>query len=211
MSKAFTAQIELFRNLEEVQKQHQNSDASGRIWAREILGILIDYVQSMSLVGATSLIRPLLVLHIALYELDRGITEQILKPSDVTAGRTPDTVRRIALRGTSAAVMSVLMKLGLGKHEAASRVAKLLSAKNVKATSRSGITADTISQWRDQMHSKTVEAPGRIFYDMVVQKEGTAIPGRGGHQMGNQFQKKAIESLLRRFSSNIEELQIIDP
>ena len=97
---------------------------------------------------------PLIVLHLALCNLDRGHVPLTLEPSQV-GGRRPDIIGRLMTKCFAAAGMSLLMDVGLERENAARQIAEELRRARVKLGK---FTWRTVASWRDQLKKVPVPA-----------------------------------------------------
>jgi hypothetical protein len=131
--------------------------SSGRLAALLAVNAAFEFIESFNELRELHLTAPLTDLAAALADLDRGITSPMFKRSPKSGYR--DSFSRDMLKGASAAVMSILMaKGGLGRDEAAKRVADKLRREGVTLGGRRQLNWGTVAAWRDQVREQEQNA-----------------------------------------------------
>jgi hypothetical protein len=124
-----------------------------RLAALLAVNAAFEFIESFNELRELHLTAPLADLAAALADLERGITSPMFKRSPKSGYR--DSFSREMTKGASAAVMSILMdKGGLGREEAAKRVADKLRREDVALGGRRQLNWGTVAAWRDQVREQ---------------------------------------------------------
>jgi hypothetical protein len=155
----------------------------------------------LEVVDEPELMTPLSALAAALADLERGITPPLLKPRRVH-GHPRDPHGREMTKGAAAAAMSLLMDVGLGRVDAAKRVAKELQRLGVALEGDHHLLNwRTVASWRDQVRA----APARDYdfgasttYRIVMERMTAAEgwPPSAPDQLDPQQRARFCDALL---------------
>ncbi len=128
-------------------------------WQREGVVAAIEAIYEYLLaVGVeTRLIHPLTALSGALADVDDGVSNELLKRRTPGPGRGPVQRLEQADRALACAAMTLFMRSGLSKRQAARRVTSKVP----------GMSTAQLGGWRDKIHAKENPAQ-QIYADMVA-------------------------------------------
>jgi hypothetical protein len=131
----------------------------------------------------------------ALLDLERGVMPPLFK-LEPTRSRPPDSIDRVMTKGIAAAAMSAMMKAGLGREEAARRVADQLRRDGVKLGGRRHLAGGTIASWRDQARAAVKDGLGvAMIYRLCM--EGGRLHGPMAPPIGWKFDEQQREHYSR--------------
>jgi hypothetical protein len=161
----------------EVRDRHPDKNRLAAIFALDAVLFFIMRVRERR---APQLMSCLCELHQALIDLERGAVPPLfeLKPR---RSRRPDSSDREFIKGAAAAVMSLLMKVGQTREEAARRVTNVFRRSGVKLGGRRQLQWGTVASWRNQAkrappESSEVSFSYRLLIDGGMLMGTTAVP-----------------------------------
>jgi hypothetical protein len=158
------AEPALFEEMEHAAEVLQSEEDFGRSGVRQALDACYSYLHVRGLSGQG--LKPLVDLIWALENVDRGVLPELFDPK-LRPGQVPRRKwsRSAASRETkihAAACMDALMKGGMPKDEAASRVARF--AVWWPRVADGEIKATTVMNWRDELLQGLQGAPDRVRF-----------------------------------------------
>ena len=143
----------LFEHLEQIFAEEVDASDFGHKSAYEAVHVVLLFLQRRGLAGQA--MGPLIKVHRALEDVKKGVLPELFDPA-ATKNGGPDGISKWSrssgaaeIKIYAAAAMEALMKQGMKKLEAASRVAR--AAQTWPAFSAGIIKATTIANWRDEL------------------------------------------------------------
>jgi hypothetical protein len=141
----------LFGRLRQAQSRFEQEGDSDRQSVFSALGAFWSFITLFEAPLAENLHVPIVRLQDALWVLDQGRTEPILKPVR-RSGRGPSSQTYASLRGHAAATVQLLRQAGLARDDAHRAVATQLRQLGVRPERGSGtVTAITVRNWCDEV------------------------------------------------------------
>jgi hypothetical protein len=191
-----------FRHLWAELREAQSEFADGNRLTGAYLS-LVAVIAFLSLFGPVrreGLSVPLAALEDALWALDEGVVQPILKPARrARTGRARSSVLYQEAKGTTVYVVHRLRSLGLGQKEAQKIVGAELRRMGVKPDRGSGeITARTIRGWCDEVAADRQGTAAQRCYLLVSHPADKTLDG-----MPPEAAKSLLLSRLRRFLTKI--------
>lgn len=197
--RAFGQMTEAIQRLEDrlryAQKRFEEAGDSGREGALFALFALHDFICEVDDILAPGLEDPILQLAGALNDLNFGTVHPMLKPIKIDQQGAPkSSLDRTRLRSMSAVAMTLLMKTGCSKKEAAQRVARSLQKAGFKLGGfRGAPTAGTVAGWRERVTGGTSEDPDTQSYRHIM----------SNLEESGQEPKKLAENLLNQIEAGV--------
>jgi len=161
------------------------------------MDVIDDLLQAILKDDSADLLLPFRRLMRGLVDAENGKPHFLLQPRKVKS-RPPDNAEVMGLRAIAAVAMTLLMKAGLSKLQAARQVANALHKAGHKKPNGQPINAETIIGWRD-----------RVMGGQKSQDLDTARYHRMFSDLNNSFPgapKQAADHLLRQIGQTVPPL-----
>jgi hypothetical protein len=189
----YRAAIDLLKHLDAL--SHVAGDASDRSKAQAALDFVTTFITRLS--KRDGLQTPLLKLSSALYDVDRGVVVPMLQAEQRT---NSDPCGRTMLKGVAAATMSLLMKTGVPRIDAARQVANQLYRGGMTfGDRRTSEPWRSVAAWRDQaikaIKSKSVDNVLAEAYEGWLTE--VIVPPPVDQQEYEPFRRSILKTLLR--------------
>jgi hypothetical protein len=168
---AIAHQCDMLIRAYEVSRRHPDKH---RLAAMFALKAVLNFIMRSDELRAPKLMSCLLDLWAALVDLERGAEPSLLKLKPKRS-RRPDSSDREMMKGAAAAAMSLLMKIGQTREEAARRVANELCRNGVKLGGHRQLRWGTVASWRDQARRASPSADGASFTYRLLIDGGTLV------------------------------------
>jgi hypothetical protein len=149
---------------------------------------------------APRLMRCLCELQCALVDLERGAELPPLLQQKPKRARRPASSLHENFKGSAAAAMSTLMKVGKTREEAARLVVNVLHRSGVKLGGRRQLRWGTIASWRDQVRKAAPSKDEAAFHYQLLLESGDlmgmpAVPANMEPEQRERFVREVLLSL----------------
>ena len=158
------------RGLESIEATNRDVTDFGRGSVKEFLRLCFRYLDKRGVSGHA--MQPLVIAFRALEDVERGILPELFDPKAAINSGPGGLSKWSRSSGAeqfkvyASACVGALMKTGLLKEQAATRVARATAS---WARFSSGIIkASTVVNWRDELMQRSTADPGRRFYEYLV-------------------------------------------
>jgi hypothetical protein len=191
----------LFDRLRQAREQFEREGDSGRRGARTALSAFWNFITLFEAPLAETLHIPILRLQSALWMLDQGGREPILKPVRLR-GRAPSSPTYDSIRGHAVATVQLLLQTGLARGDAHRAVATELRQLGVRPERGSGtVTATTVRNWCDQIPSQVDQdsTAALMYYSKLAPEEMemfSAVPKDRAKQFALQLLASYVQSII---------------
>jgi hypothetical protein len=186
-----------------VPEGYQSTPDSDRSQAITVLGSLVSMIEAIDPEAGRRVAIPLNQLRFALMQLNFGLVVPLLQPPKLKSGRPSDSFARVALRGLTSGVISILMEVGLSRTESAKKVAAVLRARKIEK-----VNWTTIARWRYQA-PRPGRRPHRAFrtYQIVIWKEKAVVEELNRGSPNEAARSRYVKDFLERFGQLIDDLR----
>lgn len=170
---------------------------------------VVKFVMRIDKQRAPGLMASLLDVWEALVDLERGVVPPLFKLQSRRSRRRNSSDREM-MKGAAAAAMSLMMDAGLGREEAARRVANELRHSGVKLGGRRQLDGGTVASWRDQAKAAVQDGTGfAAVYRLCT--DGGKLVGAMLPRPVVELDAQQRERFSRRVLALLSEVVVRDP